>query len=96
LKKAVFLDRDGVINQLIIRGGRPQAPYSLQEFALIDGVIEAFAILREAGLLLIVFTNQPDVARGWVARDVVDFVNQKIQKLLAPDEIKVLFSYGKR
>jgi D-glycero-D-manno-heptose 1,7-bisphosphate phosphatase len=91
LKKAVFLDRDGVINQLIIRKGKPQAPYSLKEFALMDGVSEAFELLRKTQLLLIIVTNQPDVARGWVAREMVDLVNQKIQEILAPDEIKVCF-----
>src|SRR5580692_9267684 len=61
---AVFLDRDGVLNRPRVIKGRPHPPASLAEFELLPGVPEACRDLHEAGYLLIVVTNQPDIARG--------------------------------
>ncbi|MEY4617602.1 MAG: hypothetical protein RJB66_2562 [Pseudomonadota bacterium] len=90
-KKAVFLDRDGVINQLIIRNGKAQAPYSLEEFALYPGVEEACRNLKDASYLLIVVTNQPDVSRGWTTIESVDLINARIRELLPIDDIEICF-----
>ena len=71
-RAALFLDRDGVVCRALIRGGKPFPPRSLQELDILPGVKEA---LQEAGaqkLVRIIVTNQPDVARGTLARDVVD------------------------
>lgn len=91
MKKAVFLDRDGVLNKLILRDGKAQAPYSLEEFALFPGVIEALTIIKDAGYLAIVVTNQPDVARGWVKKENVELVNSKIKELLPIDDIRICY-----
>ena len=74
MKKAVFLDRDGVLNKLIIREGKAQAPYTLEEFALYPGVEEALKIIKASDYLAIVVTNQPDVARGWVNLESVELI----------------------
>jgi D-glycero-D-manno-heptose 1,7-bisphosphate phosphatase len=89
MKRAVFLDRDGVLNRSMVRSGRPYAPTSLDEFELLPGVIEAVTNLRIAGFLLIVVTNQPDVATGTVSRGVLDEIHQKLRAALALDDIKV-------
>ena len=89
MKRAVFLDRDGVLNRSMVRDGRPYAPTSLDEFELLPGVIEAVRSLRTAGFLLIVVTNQPDVATGVVSAGVLDAIHRKLRGLLALDEIKV-------
>jgi D-glycero-D-manno-heptose 1,7-bisphosphate phosphatase len=89
--KAVYLDRDGVINQLIIRNGKAQAPYTLEEFALFPGVEEACHALKQASYLLIVVTNQPDVARGWVNIESVEAINNRILELLPIDDIEICF-----
>lgn len=91
MKKAIFLDRDGVINKLIIREGKAQAPYTLEEFALYPGVEEALKMIKEAGYLAIIVTNQPDVARGWVKKESVEMVNARIKELLPIDDIKICF-----
>lgn len=88
-RQAVFLDRDGVLNQLIYRNGKAQAPYLIEEFALIEGVKEACVELKSLGFLLIVVTNQPDVARGWVSKESVDLMNETVRSLLPIDDIKV-------
>ena len=89
--KAVFLDRDGVINKTIFRMGKERAPYSLEEFQFIDGVVETVKELKKEGFLIIVVTNQPDVARGWVPLEQVNLVNDFVREHLAVDEIKVCF-----
>jgi len=64
VKRAVFLDRDGVLNRAVVRAGRPYPPAAVEEFEILPGVPEAVRRLRDAGFLLIGATNQPDVARG--------------------------------
>lgn len=91
MKKAIFLDRDGVLNKLIMRGGKAQAPYSLGEFELYFGVQEALVKIKEKGYLTIVVTNQPDVARGWVTKEKVELINNEILRLLPIDAIKICF-----
>ncbi len=60
---AVFLDRDGIVNQVVFRDGQPSSPYSLAQFQWQAGIHQAVDQLRRAGLLVFVITNQPDLAR---------------------------------
>lgn len=90
-KRAVFLDRDGVINQTIFRMGKPRAPYTLEEFSFLPGVPEAVSFLREEGFELIIVTNQPDVARGWVSREAVDLVNSFVSETLGISDVRACF-----
>ena len=62
--KAVFLDRDGVINRAVVRNRKPYPPNTLQDLEILPDVPEALNLLKESGFLLIVVTNQPDVGRG--------------------------------
>jgi D-glycero-D-manno-heptose 1,7-bisphosphate phosphatase len=89
VRRAVFLDRDGVINQSIIRDGRPYPPQSIAEMETLEGVREALASLRKAGFLNIVVTNQPDIALGKQKAEVVEAMHQRLRSELALDEIKV-------
>ena len=82
MKRAVFLDRDGVLNRSVVRGGRPYAPISLQEFELLPGVREAVTELRNAGFILVVVTNQAGVARGLFPAAAVDSVHAHLLGLL--------------
>lgn len=77
--KAVFLDRDGVINLTVFRNGAQRAPADLSEFAYVEGVEPTLEELDARGYLLIVCTNQPDVARGWQPQAIVDSFHEKIQ-----------------
>jgi transaldolase len=87
--RAVFLDRDGVLNHAIVRAGRPYPPAGLSEIELLPGVRKACAALRAAGYLLIVVTNQPDIARGKQTREAVDAMNGWMQRELALDQVQV-------
>jgi D-glycero-D-manno-heptose 1,7-bisphosphate phosphatase len=89
LRKAVFLDRDGVLNHAIIRARKPYPPQTLEELVLLPGVESACAALRAAGFLLVVVTNQPDIARRTQSRIAVDRMNRWLQRQLNLDAIKV-------
>jgi D-glycero-D-manno-heptose 1,7-bisphosphate phosphatase len=87
--RAVFLDRDGVLNRAIVREGKPYPPQSLDEMEMLPGVPEALKTLREAGFRLIVVTNQPDVARGTQTRGAVDEIHDYMMRSLPLDDIRV-------
>lgn len=89
MRRAVFLDRDGVLNRAIVRDGRPAAPTTLDEFEIEPQASTALPALRAAGFLLIVATNQPDVARGWVRRELVEEMHRRLRAALPLDDIKV-------
>ena len=94
MKRAVFLDRDGVINRPIVRDGKPYPPMCVEEFELLPGVAEACAKLKAAGLLLIVATNQPDVGRGTLAREVVEAIHVKMCAAVPMDRVEVCYDPG--
>jgi D-glycero-D-manno-heptose 1,7-bisphosphate phosphatase len=85
--RAVFLDRDGVLNRSLLKNGKPNPPSSLKELEIIPHVPEALAILKNAGFLLICVTNQPDVARGKQKREIVEAIHKKLLDLLCLEEI---------
>jgi D-glycero-D-manno-heptose 1,7-bisphosphate phosphatase len=90
-RRAVFLDRDGVINRAVVRDGKPYPPDSIAELEILPGVPQALAALREAGFLNVVVTNQPDVATGKQRREVVEAMHALLARELALDEIKVCY-----
>jgi D-glycero-D-manno-heptose 1,7-bisphosphate phosphatase len=87
----VFLDRDGVLNRAIVREGKPYPPATVEEFEILPGVSEALRELVRAGFLLIVATNQPDVARGLQKREVVEAMHRKLRAALPIDDIRVCY-----
>lgn len=89
--KAVFLDRDGVINQTVMRRGAPRAPQDLSEWAWIEGVHDTLATLSARGYVLVVCTNQPDVSRGWQTREQVDEFHALIARELPVARIYACF-----
>jgi len=90
-KKAVFLDRDGVLNHSEVVDGKPYAPRKLDEFIIENEAYESTKLLSQAGFLLIVVTNQPDVGNGLVTHEIVQAMHQKLMEELPLDDIKVCF-----
>jgi transaldolase len=84
-RPAIFLDRDGVLNEAVLRGGRPHPPATVDEVVLRPGAREVCASLREAGFLLVMVTNQPDIARGTTTREAVDAINDRLVAELGLD-----------
>jgi D-glycero-D-manno-heptose 1,7-bisphosphate phosphatase len=87
--KAVFLDRDGVINANLERDGKPVAPTTLAEFRILPGVIEAARRLKDAGFLLVVATNQPDVRNGITAKAAMEAMHDEIRAQMPIDDIMI-------
>jgi D-glycero-D-manno-heptose 1,7-bisphosphate phosphatase len=88
-RQAVFLDRDGVLNRVVTRQGRPASPRSLEELALEPGAAPAVAALRAAGFLVFVVTNQPDLARGLLSPAVHEAMVARVREAVGPDEVVV-------
>jgi D-glycero-D-manno-heptose 1,7-bisphosphate phosphatase len=87
--KAVFLDRDGVLNRAVIRDGKPHPPATLEQLEVYPDAHTALTRLKEAGYQLIVVTNQPDIARGTQTRAAVDAINAALGSALPIDEFLV-------
>ncbi|MGD0692557.1 MAG: HAD family hydrolase [Acidimicrobiales bacterium] len=88
-RAAVFLDRDGVLNRSMYRDGVTCPPRSLEDFKLLAGVREAVDRLKDADFVLVVVTNQPDIARGTQSASTVDAMNAVVQRELGVDAILV-------
>jgi D-glycero-D-manno-heptose 1,7-bisphosphate phosphatase len=91
MRRAVFLDRDGVINRSIVRDGKPYPPATLKDFVYLPSVEVCIKQLRTASFLVIVVTNQPDVATGIQSREVVDLMHAKLYQDKLCDDIKVCY-----
>jgi D-glycero-D-manno-heptose 1,7-bisphosphate phosphatase len=89
MRRAVFLDRDGVVNRAILHQGKPFPPATLADLRVLPGVREACNRLREAGFALILITNQPDIARGKASAELVSEINERLKRFLRLDDIRV-------
>ena len=81
-KKAIFLDRDGVINEAIIKNGKPFPPSNILDLKILPGVPSTLKYLKNEGWILIVITNQPDVARGITKVSKVEAINNYLKDYL--------------
>jgi D-glycero-D-manno-heptose 1,7-bisphosphate phosphatase len=90
--RAIFLDRDGVLNRAVVREGKPHPPPRVEDVEVFTGLREQLQRLKDRGFVLIVVTNQPDVARGTTSRQIVEDINNLIKRELpAIDRIMVCF-----
>lgn len=87
--KAIFLDRDGVLNAAIVREGKPYPPNSLEDLVIPEDVLPALNTLKKLGFLLIVVTNQPDIARGKTSHSFVEAIHQYLLTQLPLDDIRI-------
>jgi D-glycero-D-manno-heptose 1,7-bisphosphate phosphatase len=89
--RAVFLDRDGVLNEVLLRRGKPHPPASLSDLRVASGAPECLAELKRQGFLLVVVTNQPDVSRGTQTKQAVEEINSFLSKHLPIDHTYVCY-----
>ncbi len=88
-RRAVFLDRDGVLNKPVVRDGRPFPPDTVADLEILSGVADACRALSAAGLMLIGVTNQPDVARGSRTMADIRAINDSLGRRLGLDDMRV-------
>jgi D-glycero-D-manno-heptose 1,7-bisphosphate phosphatase len=86
-RPCVFLDRDGILNEAVVRQGRPYPPSSVEELRILPGVPESCAHLSGAGFALVVVTNQPDVARGTTDLAQVDEIHASLRHQVSIDAV---------
>ena len=88
MRRAVFLDRDGVLTRSDVRDGKPYAPRRLEDLELLPGVVETTRALRDAGWLRVVVTNQPDIATGKLTSAVLAAMHDRLREWLPLDDIR--------
>lgn len=88
MRRAVFLDRDGVLTRSEVRDGKPYAPRRLEDLELLPGVAETTRALRDAGWLRVVVTNQPDIATGKLDPAVLAAMHDQLRAWLPLDDIR--------
>lgn len=91
LNRAVFLDRDGVLNDAVIRDGKPYPPPTAEAVSVAADAPAALARLKSLGLLLLVITNQPDVARGTQTAEAVESIHGRLRRELPLDDFVSCF-----
>lgn len=80
MNRALFLDRDGVVDHLVFyeSSGEWEAPRTVADLRMIDGVTAPLRRFADAGWLLFIITNQPNVAKGKASREDVEAVNDAV------------------
>lgn len=89
MNQAVFLDRDGVLSRGILKAGKSYAPRKIADFKLMPYAADSVAKLQNAGFLVIVVTNQPDVGNGLVAYESVKIMHEKLFRQTLVNDIFV-------
>jgi histidinol-phosphate phosphatase family protein len=88
MNKAIFLDRDGVINEIVYEtDGKIMAPANLEQLKIMDKAKEGIAMMKELGFKVIGITNQPGVAFGYLNQDKLKEINNHLKSELGIDEI---------
>jgi len=92
--RAVFFDRDGVINHLVEHDYEKTAPWHVDEFKFIEGVKEATTLVKSLGFKTFIVTNQPDVYDGKLHMIHLTHMMRMCQKWLRIDDALVAFERG--
>ena len=91
MRKAIFLDRDGTLNKAFIKNGLPFSPESFNEFEILPGVKESLLKLKKLNFVCLLITNQPDVSRGKINKNVVIQMNNFLKSEIKLDDIFVCY-----
>ena len=85
--KVIFLDRDGVINELVYHHeqGVIDSPFTVDQFRILPGVGEAIKKLSKTGYKVILVSNQPGIAKGNISEETFEEIRKKMNEELAKD-----------
>jgi len=89
MNRAVFFDRDGVLNKVVVKDNKPYPPADVKALKINMELIPLCADLRKKGFLLICVTNQPDFARGKCSLENISEINKKISEAFHLDDLLV-------
>jgi len=93
--KAIFLDRDGIVNKAIVEKGLPYSPTRLGDIFLTDGIKDLIKKWHDEEYIVIVVTNQPDVANHIITKNKVDKINNYLKSIALFDDIFTCYHNGK-
>ena len=85
--KNIFLDRDGIINEIILRDNVVTSPRKIDEFIFRDEIFDFFEAIERESKMIFVVTNQPELSRGLLPLNELEEMHRKIEKELSIDEI---------
>ena len=89
MKRAVFIERDGILNEVRVGPKHPITPLTLEEFKVNTAAVAPLQALKAAGFVLIVTTNQPGLSRGYQARRELDRMHDVLRRTFAVDDLLV-------
>ncbi len=89
MQRAIFLDRDGVINYPIVLLGKPYAPKFFNEFVLYPDAIKSLLEFRLKGYALVVVTNQPDIGHGLIDMSEIIQMHQYLERYIEIELIQI-------
>jgi D-glycero-D-manno-heptose 1,7-bisphosphate phosphatase len=94
-KRAVFLDRDGVLNELVLnpKNGEYEAPHDPADVRMLPGAVAAAKRLQDGGFALFIVSNQPDFAKGKAPLDTVHAIARAVESNLRVDGVVILRAY---
>ena len=87
MNRAVFFDRDGVLNNLVFRDGKYYSPRNINNFKLFNDAEKVIHTIRDKGYLAIIVSNQPDIARGYLKKSVLDEMTKLLFDKLSVDDV---------
>jgi D-glycero-D-manno-heptose 1,7-bisphosphate phosphatase len=89
-RRAAFIDRDGVINELVADpvSGHPESPLRVQDVALLPGAAAALGRLAQAGWPLVGVSNQPAAAKRFVSLNALEAIQARVMELLAAEGVR--------
>lgn len=96
MNKAIFLDRDGIINQAIIKNNKPYSPVNLKEFIINKFINKYLIFFKKKNFLNIIITNQPDIKRGIINKKMLNKFHSIIKKKLLIDKIYVCYDINNK
>jgi D-glycero-D-manno-heptose 1,7-bisphosphate phosphatase len=80
VRRAIFFDRDGVLNLLVSDGSATgRSPRTVDEFEMVNGAEDSVRLASQAGFLPIVITNQPEISRGDLSSEVLDEIHSRLR-----------------
>lgn len=89
MNRAIFLDRDGILNHVVMRGSTVASPRTLEEFAIQDQAAGLVNAVKTKGFLAIVVTNQPDIGRGLMDAAILKQMHETLLAAMPLDAIYV-------
>jgi D-glycero-D-manno-heptose 1,7-bisphosphate phosphatase len=89
MRPAIFFDRDGVLNYVVERNGKPASPRCADELHIVEAAAQVVADCKAAGYLIFVVTNQPDVRRDLMSADTLTAIHAKLRAALQVDDLMV-------